>query len=83
MKRLSFNEAKAQYIHRFTMEHIPAWAKQQRKDGTFYAPQFATDREWYYNTVFYGESYLADKKHCYTTNQTWPLGQALEAPYHK
>jgi acetoacetate decarboxylase len=81
---ISFEQAKARYVHRFTMEHVPAWARSfcTFKDGRkYYAPQFRTDREWYDATLFYGESELATKKSCYTSGQTWPLGQWLAAPY--
>ncbi len=85
-RKLSFERAKAQYVHRYTMEHVPAWAKERPCDhgGTetrYYAPQFRTDREWYDNTLFHGESELADKHHCYTSGQTWPLGQWLDKPF--
>lgn len=80
---ISFEQARAQFVHRFTMEHIPTWAKQRREDGTFYAPQFRTDREWYDSALFQGESELATRNHCYSTGQTWPLGKSLPAPYCK
>lgn len=82
-KRPSLEQARAQFVHRFTLEHVPAWARQQREDGTFYAPQFATDREWYDNTLFHGESELADRHHCHTGAPTWPMGQSLTSPYIK
>jgi hypothetical protein len=46
MKRPSFEQAKAQYVHRFTMEHGAA------PNGQYYAPQFASDQEWYDHTQF-------------------------------
>lgn len=79
-RKLSFERAKAQYVHRFTMDHVPQWARKARPDGAFCAPQFASDREWYDNTVFEGESELASRSHCYTNGQTWPLGKALDKP---
>lgn len=82
-RRLSFAKACAQYVHRFTMEHVPQWAKQELSPGKYYAPQFRSDREWYDNTLFYGESDLADRKHCYTSGQTWPLGNFLAAPFSR
>ena len=80
---ISFEQAKAQFVHRFTMEHVPIWAKDQRGDGTFYAPQYSSDLEWYQSTKFKGESELADKSHCYASGQTWPIGKALPQPYSK
>ncbi len=81
MRKITFEQAKAQYVHRYTAEHVPAWSRQPMDNGGFYAPQFRSDREWYENTKFAGESDLADKRHCYTSGQTWPLGKVLAAPY--
>lgn len=80
-KKLSFKDACAQYVHRFTMEHVPTWARQQREDGSYYAPQFRTDREWYENTVFPPQNGL--RKYCTTSGETWPLGKSLNKPFVK
>lgn len=83
MKRtISLEQAKALFPHRYTMEHVPAWAKLPH-EGKFYAPQFRTDKEWYDNTKFRGESEFADNISCHTSNQTWPLGQWLDKPFKK
>lgn len=85
-KRPSFEQACAQYVHRFTMEHVPAWTR-VKCSGTakHYAPQFRSDREWYEHTLFPGEpghpAESARVRWCYTTKPTWPLGQWLDAPY--
>lgn len=86
---ISFVTACAQYIHRFTMEHVPAWAQKPHIAGEglhagksmFYAPQFRTDAEWYANTKFHGESELATDTTCYTSGQTWPMGNWLSQPF--
>ncbi len=95
MRKPTFEQAKAQYVHRFTMEHVPAWSRKTPFDdgGTekrYYAPQFRTDKEWYDATIFPGEEkYKAifvgggRKTHCYTTGQTWPLRKWLDQPYCK
>jgi hypothetical protein len=80
MRKLSFEQAKARFVHRYTMEHVPAWS-QWPHNGKYYAPQFASDREWYENSLFPGESPLAGRKHCYTNNPTWTLGQWLDARF--
>jgi hypothetical protein len=85
-RRLTLSQAKTQYVHRFTMEHVPAWACKRPCDsgGTetrYYAPQFRTDAEWYENTVFPGEKEAVFKDSCYTRNQSWPLGQWLDKPF--
>lgn len=80
---ISFEQAKREFINRFTMEHVPLWAKQVRKDGTFYAPQYATDFEWYNKTAFVGECELSSRSTCYSHSPSWPMGMALNAPYSK
>lgn len=83
MAKISLEEACAQYVHRFTMEHVPEWSQARREDGTYYAPQFASDQEWYNNTMFPPEHPLGNSHTCYSINQTWPLGHSLERPYTK
>lgn len=90
-RTISFERACAQYVHRYTMDHVPAWAMERpdaQRNGDpiradYYAPQFASDREWYDNTLFHGESELATRGHCYTSGQAWPLGHWLDKPYRK
>lgn len=90
-RELSFEAACAKYVHRYTMDHVPAWAMErpdaQRNDDPirpgYYAPQFASDREWYEHTLFHGEHELATRTYCYTSGQTWPLGHWLDKPYRK
>ena len=81
--RPTLQEACARFVHRFTMEHVPAWAVKQRSDGTFYAPHFASDLDWYKATKFHGEDELATRNSCHTSGQTWPLGQSLVEPYRQ
>lgn len=76
--KLPFDQACAQYVHRYTLQHIPQWAKQPASNGKYYAPQYLTDQEWYDNTVFPPDSLSDD--HCMAVNQSWPLGMWLEAP---
>lgn len=75
-KRPSFEQACRQYPFRFTMEHIPHWAKRPSVAGWWYAPQYRTDREWYDNTTFDPEG-----MHCESTNQSWPMGQRLDGRF--
>lgn len=82
MPRPTLAQATAQYVYRYTMEHVPAWARQPTALGKYYAPQFRTDAEWYAATKFPGEpGYIGIGTDCYTTGQTWPLGKWLEKPY--
>jgi len=78
----SLEQAKARYTTRFTMDHVPAWAKIRARNGMFYAPQFASDEEWYEHTLFNGEpGYLGQGHDCYTTDPVWPLGKWLPSVY--
>lgn len=81
-RKLTLAEAKAWYPHRFTMEHVPAWARRPMQGGRCYAPQYRTDQEWYDNTIFPGEGHIGrTATHCESSNPTWPLGQFLDTPY--
>jgi hypothetical protein len=83
-RRPSLVEACATYVNRYTMEHVPAWARRPLETGKFYAPQYRSDAEWYANTVFPGEPGVhGNSRHCYTSGQTWPLGQWLTEAYRK
>lgn len=85
MKRpISFDQAKNLYVHRFTLEHLPEWAKRPHYDETtnefigYYMPQYRTCKEWYDNTIFPGEDWLDRReKFCVSGNQTWPLGKGF------
>lgn len=85
-KAVTFEEAKAKYVHRFTMEHIPTWARTGHIPATnehntirYYAPQFRTDREWYENSIFPPDNPFS-KTDCHSS-PTWPLGQFLHARF--
>ena len=94
-KRPDFAEMCQQYPHRYTMEHIPQWviasnapgatrSSQYHVDGrrVYYAPVYASDREWYDNTLFPGEAgYIGDGSACFSTGATFPLGRYLSGPY--
>lgn len=84
MRKISFQDACRKYTNRFTMEHVPSWAKHPASNGKYYAPQYSSDREWYESTIFPGEGNIHPRsKYCESTNQTWPLGQWLANPYTK
>ena len=79
---MTFEQAKARYVHRYTREHVPGWARKPSPDGRWYAPQYATDREWFENTVFPPNHPLGRRRtECYSTGQTWPLGHWLTSPF--
>jgi hypothetical protein len=84
LPRLSFEQAKAQYVHRFTMEFIPKWSQEPMPNGKYPAPAYRTDREWYDNTIFPGEKGNENARYyCYSNNQSYPLGKTLDAPYSR
>lgn len=83
-RTVTFTQAKARFVHRFTMDHVPAWAAKPNERGDHYAPQFRSDREWYDNTKFAGEPgfpFGSRETCCFTSGQTWPLGKWLARPY--
>lgn len=84
MSKPTFERAKAQYTQRFTCEHVPPWAYHKRVDGTYYAPQYASDLEWWCNTIFPGQpDHIGPKDSCNSRNESWPHGTALSRPYSR
>lgn len=45
-------EVLAAYVHRFTKQNKPVWARQPKEDGTFYSPHFEDDDDWLGHTYF-------------------------------
>jgi hypothetical protein len=75
----SFEDAKRQYVYRFTMEHVPKWAKEPCGNGLYYKPQFKSDREWYDNFTMDEFSYCQ-----INSTPTWPLGTGFSTtPFTK
>jgi hypothetical protein len=82
MRKLTLEQARNQYPHRFTLEHCPQWARKPHYNETthefvgYYRPHYRTDKEWFENTFFHGEPGLVgdDGKHCQSFNQSWPIG---------
>jgi hypothetical protein len=76
-------DALAAYLHRFTRDHKPLWARKPRDNGAAYPVQFASDREWLSRSLFpvtvRKGGALGD--HCRGHGQsypTWPDGLAPE-----
>ncbi len=78
-RSMGFEQAKQAFPLRFTMENIPHWAGVS-VNGLYHAPQYATDREWYDNTIFPGEEGGDDRK-AISQNQTYPLGRTMKTPF--
>jgi hypothetical protein len=69
----------AAFVHRFTGDNHPAWARKPRPDGTAYPLQFASDVEWLANTrfeVFNGGELNVHFSHC-ESSPTWPNNPEL------
>lgn len=91
LRKKSFEQACREYVHRYTVDHVPAWALVEPDSGVergdpvrpgYYAPHFASDREWYDHTRFHGEEgHIGNRRYCFTTGATWPLGKWLQKPY--
>lgn len=78
---VSFEEACSKYVHRFTMDHVPAWASKPvaRSGGKYPGPHYATDLEWYKNTEFPDRG--GRERYCRSLRQTYPLGKWLDKPF--
>lgn len=63
--------ALTRYVHRYTRDHVPAWAK--KSNGTVYQVQFASDMDWLSNTTFpvRKDGSLAARGAC-NSHPTWP-----------
>lgn len=67
-------EALRRWVHRFTKDHVPAWARDPMPDGRPYPVQFASDADWLANTVFSltaSGRFSERDRYCRST-PTWP-----------
>ena len=72
-RKLTLAQACAQYPHRYTLDHIPQWARKAMANGSYPAPQYASDAEWYHLATFPGESGChGNCKHMISGSPTWP-----------
>ena len=84
MARLTFEQACRRYPHRYTVQHVPVWARAPLtlQDGSvgYYRPQHATCREWYESTSFPGDpehkARGGDRNSCIST-PSWPMGKGF------
>lgn len=78
---VDFDEVCRQWVHRFTCEHFPEWARKPMSTGRFYAPPYISDREWFDNSIFPGEAQhklqAVGSGYCLSKGQTWPIGESL------
>ena len=81
-------DALRSFVHRYTGNHVPSWTRKEAPNGTFYAPQYESDKEWLEKTMFpvvfkKGDMQLASGKdvHCQSNTPSFPWGQWLDAPF--
>lgn len=80
LSKTAQGEALAAYCHRYTMEHVPTWARKPAPNGKYYKPHFASDAEWLANSEFpvtkRGRLSRHEDADCRSW-ATWPLGQGF------
>ena len=67
-------KAFASFVHRFTRQHVPQWAKKEWKDGKPYPLQFDSDADWLAHTRFHVTSggKLSESNDFCESSPTWP-----------
>ena len=67
-------EALSAFVHRFTRDNVPAWARKPRPDGTPYPVQFDSDADWLENTLFpvNAAGNLSGRERYCSSAPTWP-----------
>ena len=67
-------QALKMFVHRFTKEHVPEWSKEPRPDGEACKVQFASDKEWLANTLFWvtNSGRLSRQHNFCQSTPTWP-----------
>ena len=66
------------YVHRFTRQHVPQWARRLMPNGRAYPVQFASDSEWLARTLFpvtvKANGVIERRWGDCQSNPTWPDG---------
>lgn len=67
------------YVHRFTGQHKPTWARKPRPDGSDYPVQFKDDQDWLAHTEFYvtPKGRLDRRQDLCFSHATWPNNPEL------
>ena len=67
--------ALSMFVHRYTAEHRPAWVKDEAATPV----QFASDREWLENTLFWvrKDGTISGRHHHCESSPTWPINPEL------
>jgi hypothetical protein len=77
LPKLIQKQVLACFVHRFTKDHKPDWARRPRPDGTPYMVQFASDQDWLEHTEFYitNKGELSRRHKTCFSSPTWPDGK--------
>lgn len=75
----------AAYLHRYTRENKPAWARELRPNGRPYPVQFDSDQEWLERTRFAvrKDGRLDRRARFCQSVPTWPDGRPSELGHDK
>ncbi len=80
------------YLFRYTRDHVPAWVRNPRREGTTHPVQFDSDADWLAHTWFAvradgrldGRYRLCDSRPTWPDNpelrRFWPAADAPDAP---
>lgn len=81
-RKVSFEQAKRDFPDRYTVDNVPQWARKPAPNGRYFAPHYASDREWYESQIFPGEPGLhGNARQCkQVRRETLPMGKWLDAP---
>lgn len=73
------SQVKQAFVHRFTGDNVPNWAKKPMPNGTPYPLQFASDAEWLANTYFSvnKDGTLSRRPSYCESKPTWPNNPEL------
>ncbi len=72
-------EVLSAYVHRFTGNHKPDWARQPMPNGQEYPLQFKDDNDWLENTLFAvnKDGSLNKRMKHWQSTATWPNNPEL------
>lgn len=72
-------EVKRRFVHRFTGDHAPDWARKPMPNGQAYPLQFADDADWLAHTYFWvNKTGRLSARHSYCeSHATWPNNPEL------
>lgn len=78
LQREEQEEAKRRFVHRYTGDNKPKWARKEWKDGKPYPLQFKDDADWLAHTIFRTnrDGSLHARASC-ESSPTWPNNPEL------